>query len=184
MDKLPFSYELIRSDRRTVAMQITPAGGVVLRCPRRMPREAAEGFLLEKQAWILAHLKKIQAVPAQPPLTWEELEKLGSQALQDLPERVRRFAPRVGVSYGRITIRNQKTRWGSCSSQGNLNFNCLLMLTPPEIRDYVVVHELCHRRHMDHSAAFWAEVEKVLPDWQKRRQWLKENGGALIGRLP
>ena len=93
------------------------------------------------------------------------------------------IAPLVGVSYGGITIRAQKTRWGSCSSKGNLNFNCLLLLAPAEVLDYVVVHELCHRREMNHSPKFWAEVERVLPDYDARRKWLKENGPGLISRL-
>ena len=94
------------------------------------------------------------------------------------------YAPRIGVSYGRITIRSQRTRWGSCSAQGNLNFNCLLSLCPEEVRDYVVIHELCHRKEMNHSPKFWAEVEKVMPDYARHRKWLKENGGSLIARLP
>ena len=77
---------------------------------------------------------------------------------------------------GTITIREQKTRWGSCSAKGNLNFNWKLVLMPPEILDYVVVHELAHRLQMNHSAAFWAEVGKILPDYRERRQWLKVNG--------
>lgn len=93
------------------------------------------------------------------------------------------FAKQIGVTYGRITIRNQKTRWGSCSSKGNLNFNCLVMLTPLEVIDYVVVHELCHRKEMNHSKAFWAEVEKVLPNYKEQVKWLKENGGQIIGRM-
>lgn len=117
------------------------------------------------------------------PITQEETETLAQEALEDLPARVKYYAPLVGVTYGRITIRNQRTRWGSCSSKGNLNFNCLLMLCPPKIRDYVVVHELCHRREMNHSARFWAEVEKILPDYKEKQKWLKENGGRLIGRL-
>ena len=103
--------------------------------------------------------------------------------MEYIPKRVEYFAPKIGVRYGRITIRNQKSRWGSCSSKGNLNFNCLLMLTPPEIIDYVVVHELCHRKEMNHSFQFWALVEKVLPDYRERRKWLDENGGVIIGRM-
>ena len=89
----------------------------------------------------------------------------------------------MGVSYGRITIRSQHTRWGSCSAKGNLNFNCLLMLTPPEILDYVVVHELCHRKEMNHSARFWAEVARVIPGYEASKNWLKDNGSALIARM-
>ena len=116
-------------------------------------------------------------------LTDEQLQVLARQARQTIPERVAHFAPLVGVTYGRITIRSQHTLWGSCSSKGNLNFNCLLMLTPPEVLDYVVVHELCHRKEMNHSARFWAEVEHVLPDYEIQRKWLRENGTALISRL-
>jgi predicted metal-dependent hydrolase len=93
---------------------------------------------------------------------------------------VQYFAPLVGVDYRRITIRSQKTRWGSCSSSGNLNFNCLLLLAPPEVLDYVVVHELCHRKEMNHAPRFWAEVGRVLPDYKKRNKWLKENGSRLM----
>ena len=88
------------------------------------------------------------------------------------------------MDYGAIAIRAQRTRWGSCSSRGNLNFNCLLMLAPENVREYVVIHELCHRKEMNHSPGFWAEVARVLPDYGTSRRWLGENGGELIGRLP
>ena len=94
-----------------------------------------------------------------------------------IPERVRHFAPLIGVDYGRITIRCQRTRWGSCSAKGNLSFNCLLMLLPNEVVDSVVVHELCHRKHMNHSPLFYAEIERVFPEYRKCSKWLKENGG-------
>lgn len=116
-------------------------------------------------------------------LTVKELRNLARDAAVYIPERVSFYASLMDVSYGRITIRNQKSRWGSCSSKGNLNFNCLLMLAPLEIIDYVVVHELCHRREMNHSPLFWHEVESVLPDYKKRRKWLKDNGEKLMRRM-
>ena len=104
-------------------------------------------------------------------------------AKQVIPEKVAYYARIMGVTYGRISIRKQKTRWGSCSREGNLNFNCLLMMTPPEVLDYVVVHELSHRLEMNHSARFWAQVEKVMPDYRVPRKWLKEHGGKLMMRM-
>lgn len=117
------------------------------------------------------------------PFTAEEIRILAERACAELPPRLAVFAARMGVTYGRVTIRNQKTRWGSCSSKGNLNFNCVLMLAPPEIQDYVLVHELAHRKEMNHSARFWAVVEGILPDYKERRKWLRVNGQVLIERL-
>ena len=108
---------------------------------------------------------------------------MAEQAAKGLPERIARFAPLVGVSYGRVTVRPMRSRWGSCSSDGSLSFNCLLSRCPAEVADYVVVHELCHRKEMNHSPRFWAEVARILPDYARQRTWLKENGGDLIRRL-
>ena len=116
-------------------------------------------------------------------ITAEQLETLKDLAQGPILESLRAFAPQMGVTYGRVTIRCQKSRWGSCSGSGNLNFNCLLALAPREVLDYVVVHELAHRKHMDHSAAFWQEVGRVLPDYRARRDWLRRNGGALLARV-
>ena len=112
----------------------------------------------------------------RPAYTNKERAEGRKRAAEIIEARCRYYAPVMGVSYGTVTIREQKTRWGSCSAKGNLNFNWKLVLMPPEILDYVVVHELAHRIHMNHSAAFWAEVEKILPDYRERRQWLKVNG--------
>lgn len=93
--------------------------------------------------------------------------------------RVGYFATQVGRKPGRITIREQKTRWGSCSAQGNLNFNWRIMMAPPEIIDYLVVHELCHLVHLDHSPEFWNLVASIIPDYKARKDWLRKNGHQL-----
>ena len=180
---LPFSYQIIRSDRKTVALQIGAGGQVLVRAPRRMSEADIRGFVESKSAWVMKHLEKRTQQAQQPPITIQQVRALADQAAKKIPERVRYFAPLIGVRYGRITIRNQTSRWGSCTGEGNLNFNCLLMLAPPRVLDYVVIHELCHRKQMNHSAAFWAEVEKIMPDYKLQRQWLKDNGGGLIRRM-
>lgn len=184
MESGKFSYQVIRADRKTISIRITPEGEVVVRCPKRMAAGDVRRFVESKAEWIEKNLTKIAEKPAEPKLSREEVQALADRALEIIPERTAFFAEKMGVSYGNITIRNQHTRWGSCSGKGNLNFNCLLVLTPPEVMDYVIVHELCHRREMNHSGRFWAEVEKILPDYREQRKWLKDNGGALIGQLP
>ncbi len=102
-----------------------------------------------------------------------------SQAGKVLLQQVRIYQEQMKVSVRHVTIREQKTRWGSCSSQHNLNFNWKLILAPPEALEYVVIHELCHLKEMNHSAAFWQEVEKWMPDYAVWRRWLKEHGHEL-----
>lgn len=179
---------VIRSNRKTVAIQVNPDLSVTLRVPRRITQRDIQKILKEKEGWILKHIEVVRqkraAFEAAMPerLTKEEIHALADKALRYIPERTEHYAKQIGVDYGGITIRCQKTRWGSCSSKGNLNFNCLLMLTPPEIIDYVVVHELCHRKQMNHSKDFWLEVEKVLPDYKDRKKWLRDEGGSIIRR--
>jgi len=175
-------YQIIKSDRKTIAIQVKPDGQVVVRCPKRMHVEEARRFVESKADWIEKHLKKRQPQNVVK-YTSKEIEQLREQARKRVTERVRYYAPIIGVTYGQIAIRTQHTRWGSCSSKGNLNFNCLLALVPPEVLDYVVVHELCHRKELNHSDRFWKEVERILPDYKARKKWLKVNGGALIAKL-
>ena len=117
------------------------------------------------------------------PFTQEEIKYFAKKAKKIIPPKVAFYAKQLGVEYGRIAIRAQRTRWGSCSGLGNLNFNCLLMMVPEEVLDYVIVHELCHLKEMNHSKAFWREVEQAMPDYRERKLWLKEYGSILIGRL-
>ena len=176
------NYTLIRSRRKTLSIEITPRGELLVRAPSRMPRREIQYFLESRRDWIAAHLAKLEPAPEQ--LSAADLQLLAARAKETIPPRVAAFAAQLGVAFGRITVRAQKTRWGSCSMQGNLNFNCLLMLAPEAVLDYVIVHELCHRKQMNHSAEFWAEVERILPDYTEQRRWLKQQGANLLARLP
>jgi predicted metal-dependent hydrolase len=188
MDHTDYEITLIRSRRKSLAIEITPELQVVVRAPARMPVREINAFVQEKDDWIRAHLqqmaekKRLREQYREQALSKEELQELATQAMKLIPQKVHYYAQIIGVTYGRITIRNQRTRWGSCSGKGNLNFNCLLLLMPEEVLDYVVVHELCHRKEMNHSARFWEEVEKILPDYRQRRKWLKDNGGRIMDR--
>ena len=178
---------IIYSSRRTISIEVKP-DGLTVRAPKGMSRREINTFLESKRSWIEKHLTNMQerqeVMGHMEPFTMNEIRELADKARIVIPEKVKKYAPIVGVTYGRITIRNQRSRWGSCSSKGNLNFNCLLMMFPEDVIDYVVVHELCHRKHMNHSAAFYAEVERVFPEYRKCRKWLKENGGLYLSRLP
>ena len=182
IERMAYTVEVIRSSRRSLALQIRPDGTVLVRAPKRTSGTVIRAFVMQHRDWIEKQLHKLGDAPSVEKLTAEELEALREQAKLRLPQRAAYFAPLLGVSYGRITVRCQKTKWGSCSSQGNLNFNLLLMLAPQEVQDYVVVHELCHRLEMNHSARFWQAVEQILPDYGERRRWLREHGSALMAR--
>ena len=183
MEKIP--YKLIRSKRKTLGLELRPEG-LIVRAPFRATNGQIEYFVEQHRQWIQQHQEKLERQKQQaeelPDLTETELKELTERARRYIPERVRYYAPKVGVDYGFITIRCQKSRWGSCSSKGNLSFNCLLMLAPPEVIDSVVVHELCHRKEMNHSPAFYAQVLRVFPEYRTWRRWLKENSPALLLR--
>ena len=188
---LAVRYTLKRSKRRTLSIVITKEGTLEMHAPWFSTIAEIERFLVLKQAWILAklaekqqRLEELQRRRAADPLTPEQhayLKKLyRDKAAEYIPQRCAYYAGILGVSYGRISIREQKTRWGSCSAKKNLNFNWKLMLAPPDVLDYVVVHELCHLIHLDHSPAFWALVGSVLPDYRARRRWLNDPGHDLM----
>ena len=188
--KSNIKIEIIRSSRKTLAIEIRPDMRVIVRAPYQASGSYIEQFISARADWIAEHLRMQEqknrqcnnALPVKK-LSNNDIKKLADKACTCIPARVAHFAPLVGVTYGRITIRNQRTRWGSCSSRGNLNFNCLLMLTPPEVIDYVVVHELCHRKEMNHSQLFWNEVARVLPGYAEQEKWLKTHGNEIMKRM-
>ncbi len=182
---LSISVEVIYSSRRTMGLEVTADGRVKARVPNRTADAVVEKFVKERAGWIaekylLQKARQEKQKLARGTKDYEQNPALEARyrelARAVIGQRVSYFAAKMGVTYGRISIRDQKTRWGSCSGRGNLNFNWKLVLMPPEVLDYVVVHELAHRKQMNHSPLFWAEVGRVLPDYESRRRWLKEHG--------
>lgn len=167
-------YSIVRSGRKTMALQVTRDGRVVVRCPMRVPEMAARAFAESHREWIVEHYRQVkEREEHRLVFTEEEVKRYRETARRVLTEKVDIWAGKMGVTYGRIAIRQQVTRWGSCSGRGNLNFNWMLALMPEELQDYVVVHELAHRREMNHSERFWKLVEEQIPDYKQRRKRLR-----------
>ena len=182
-----FEYIIKKSRRTTISVQITPDQKLLVKAPAYTSIKEVEDFLREKRDWIIKQINRTKVTSQQAAqmgsLSDKEIRKLKRDAKKIIPERVEYYAKLSGITYNRIFIRLQKSRWGSCSVEGNLNFNALLALMPLEVLDSVVVHELCHRRHMDHSKAFYDEVLKIFPDYKKWDKWLKQNGAAYQLRV-
>lgn len=181
------TYRIVRSERKTLSVSIQPDCTITVRAPRSVSDSQIRRFLIEKQHWLIT--KYLEAKQKQETIPCSDLTDTQHAALtrryidaakEYFPKRVAYFHQFTGGTYSRITIRDQKTRWGSCSSKGTLSFNWRLMLAPPAILDYVVVHELCHLRHMDHSPAFWQAVGEVFPDYASARKWLRKHGQELV----
>lgn len=186
---LEIEYELIRSKRRSVGFEVKPGGRIIIKIPNRMPLSSLSQMIEAKKDWLYqAYLRQSskedvsqlrQEEKSDPRLIYLE-KKYRQAAKQYIYERVEYYLPLTGGHYSSIRIGDQKTRWGSCSSNKTLSFSWRLMLAPPRVLDYVVVHELCHLTHMNHSKEFWTLVASVDPDYKEHRKWLKENGDSLI----
>lgn len=183
---LPVS--VIRSKRKTGSVIVNADGSAELRIPLRTSDSTINDMLEGRARWIVEKHKEMKVKEEalkkhMPELTDTQralLEKrYKKNASEYFPIRVQHFEKIMGVHHKKIAIRDQKTRWGSCSTSGTLSFNWRLIMAPPEVLDYVVVHELAHFTHMDHSKAFWSTVESVMPDYEKHRKWLNEHGQEL-----
>lgn len=166
-------YELIRSSRKTLCVEITAEGNVIVRAPLRLKAEAIEEFLQKKSQWIERHVAERKARERKE-YTAEEIKQLKEKAAAYLPGRVALYGGRMGLSPTGIKITGARKRFGSCSGKNSLCFSCFLMEYPPEFIDYVVVHELAHIREKNHSKSFYSLVESYLPDYRERIRLVKE----------
>ena len=167
-------FEIIRSDRRTLALQVKD-GRVIVRAPRRMPETQIRQFVSAHASWIASALtKERRRAAAHPEPTEAQRKAYIRKAKAILPERVAHYGDIMGLHPTQVRITSAKTRFGSCSSTGHICFSWRLMQYPPEAIDYVVVHELAHLKHMNHSPAFHALVASVLPDHRQRRALLRK----------
>ena len=177
---MEYKVKVIRSARRkSCQLSIDMDGTVLVRIPSWDSDAHVRAMLAENREWIDRQLKEVEKARESKVVITPQMREEGiKKAMEVFPERTAYYAKKMGCEhvYGRITIREQKTRWGSCSSNRNLNFNWKLVLLPEEVLDYVVVHELAHLFEMNHSKAFWAIVERVLPDYKERRELLKQLG--------
>lgn len=168
-------FEVIYSARRTVAISVKRDGRVIVRSPYGVSQERILEIVTERESWIQKHKLRFETEAASDAeLTDAQIKALKAEARVVLLEKTRHFAAIMGLKYNKITITGAKTRYGSCSSRGNISFSYLLMQKDERAIDYVVVHELAHLVYMNHSKAFYALIEKYLPDYKLRRKLLKE----------
>ena len=181
-------YSLIRSSKRkSCSISIDPDGHITVRVPTRITQKEISHLLIDKRIWIITkYLEVLKQQQTRPVSDLTDVQRTALErryiaaAKEYFPKRAAYFHQFTGGSYNRISVRDQKTRWGSCSAKGTLSFNWRLMLAPPAIQDYVIIHELCHLTYMNHSNAFWKKVESVCPDYRTARKWLKDHGHELV----
>ncbi|MBO5212189.1 MAG: M48 family metallopeptidase [Clostridia bacterium] len=167
-------YKIIYSKRRTLALQISQDCEILIRAPFKTPKNIIDDFVISHSEWIKTHLERRKLLNEKyPPLSDDEIKHLKIKAMKTIPSRVEYFSKIMGVFPVGVSINSAKKRFGSCSSRGRLNFSCRLMLYPDEAVDYVVVHELAHLKHLDHSKSFWSFVERFMPDYRERKNLLK-----------
>ena len=216
-------HKIIKTKRKTIALQITGNATLVVRAPITTSLGYIEKIVQKKKNWIEKKQKEIlkrserfvskEFVDGEGFLYLGEIYKLKfvknqleaivfnkkffisknkqnnaksvledwykSMALEKFTQRVDFFAKKSGFRYEKIKLSNAQTRWGSCSSNGNLNLSWNLIMTPLQVIDYVVVHELAHLQHKNHSPRFWTTIKVILPDYEKEKKWLKNNGHLL-----
>jgi len=174
--------EFVRHPRaRRYVIRVRADGTVRVTLPRWGSRRGAELFAHQQQGWIERQRRRIaEREPAPVPAhSAEEIAALRARAKEELPPELLRLAAVHGLTVSRVSVRNQRWRWGSCSPNGHICLNWRLVLMPDPVREYVLVHELMHLRRLDHSRAFWKLVAAACPEFEEARKWLRANGQLL-----
>jgi len=168
---------ITRSKRRSISLFIHPNGDFEVRLPLKTPLQTATDFIAKKEAWLYKNIQKAkQSWMQKPNYSNQEISELKKKAKYQIPNVVQKWSAEMQAKFNQIRIKNTKTRWGSCSSKNNLNFHYKLILFPPEVLEYVVIHELAHVFQKNHSAKFWKIVEEYCPNYKLHRNWLKTEG--------
>lgn len=167
---------------RSLRVSIRSDGQVLLTAPKSFSQKRAESFLLEKGEWVLERLDEIRLKREEKPKQTGPADYVRRKAAARklILAKLGQWAEFYGIRYGRVSIRNQRSRWGSCSAERNLSFNYRLVYLTEEMIDYVVVHELCHLKEMNHSPRFWKLVAQAIPNYKNIKKELKEMGLALF----
>ncbi len=182
LSKRNIEYTLKISARaQRLRLVIYPDGNVVVTAPRRMSEKFIEQFIIKKSQWVIDKLEYFTRFGGKVFLKSgkRNFARHKDLALALVSERIEYFNGMYGFKVTKISIKNQKTRWGSCSKKGNLNFNYKIALLPPHLADYIIVHELCHLGQMNHSATFWDLVAEMVPNYRERRRELNKSGIKL-----
>lgn len=169
----------LRKNRRIKNLRLTIYcdGSFAVSAPRRLALGDIENYILQKSEWVLAKLKIFKSRAKDNIFSGtsaKDYAQLKEVALKLAQKKVAQFNQWYDLSYRRISIRNQKTRWGSCSRVGNLNYNYKIALLPEKLADYIIVHEMCHLKEFNHSRRFWEAVAQTLPDFKQRRKEIRK----------
>ena len=178
-------HEIIYSKRKTLGLEVKPDLRIIVRAPYRLDKKYIDNFVMSKSDWINRTLEKLSSRTVNPyRFSDVEINEMKKKTLSVVIPKVEYYSSLMNVKPKRISASSDKRRFASCSSKGTLSFSFRLCLYPEEAIDYVVVHELAHMKEMNHSKSFWALVAQVCPGYALHRKWLKQNGRALLARLP
>jgi len=171
------------SKRKTLTMRLISLQELLVKAPLRCPQNTIDNFIKSHQEWLKKRIAEMKISVANPPFTAEEKKTFSKQTKEILIQKLPFFAQKLGVFYRKVAVKSMKTRWGSCSSEQNLNFNCLLSQAPEFVQDGIICHELCHLKQMNHQKRFYALLYQLFPNYAECDKWLKSEGKLMMRRM-